>query len=48
MGKKSPSAPAAPDPVAVSQAQGAANADTARLQGRMNNPNISGPLEARR
>ena len=32
----SPSAPAAPNPAALAAAQGAANAETARLQGRMN------------
>jgi hypothetical protein len=36
MGKKSPSPPPAPDPMATAQAQGQVNADTARLQGRMN------------
>jgi len=36
MSKKSPSPPPAPDPVATAQAQGQINADTARLQGRMN------------
>ena len=36
MSSKTPSAPPAPDPMATAQAQGAVNADTARLQGRMN------------
>ena len=36
MGKSSPSPPPAPDPVATATAQGVINADTARLQGRMN------------
>jgi hypothetical protein len=37
MGKPSP--PKAPDPVAMANAQGAANADTARLQAQLNNVN---------
>jgi len=44
MGKSSPSAPPAPDYAGAAQAQGAANVETARVQGRMNNPNIVGPL----
>ena len=44
MGKDSPAPPAAPDYTGAAVAQGAANEATARLQGRMNNPNISGPL----
>lgn len=36
MGKSAPKAPAAPDPVALANAQSASNAETARLQGRMN------------
>ena len=44
MGKSSPSAPAAPDYAAAATAQGVANEATARLQGRMNNPNVIGPL----
>ena len=44
MGKDSPAPPAAPDYAGAATAQGAANVETARLQGRMNNPNISGPL----
>jgi len=44
MGKDSPSPPAVPDYPGAAQAQGVANEATARLQGRMNNPNISGPL----
>jgi hypothetical protein len=43
-GKGGGSPPAAPDPVATAQAQGAANVETARVQGRMNNPNIYNPL----
>lgn len=39
-----PAAPPAPDYAGAAQAQGAANVDTARLQGQMNNPNIFGPL----
>jgi len=45
MGKSSaPAAPAPPDYAGAAAAQGAANEATARIQGRMNNPNISGPL----
>lgn len=44
MGKDSPSPPAVPDYPGAAQAQGVANEATARLQGRMNNPNIIGPL----
>ena len=44
MGKDSPSPPAAPDYAGAAQAQGAANVDTARLQGKISNPNIIGPL----
>lgn len=45
MGKSSaPAAPATPDYAGAAVAQGAANEATARIQGRMNNPNISGPL----
>ena len=44
MGKSSPAAPLPPDYAGAAQAQGAANVETARLQGRMNNPNIVGPL----
>ena len=36
MGKSSPSPPPPPDPIATATAQGVINADTARLQGRMN------------
>ena len=44
MGKSSPSPPPAPDYAGAAAAQGAANVETARLQGRINNPNIIGPL----
>lgn len=44
MGKDSPAPPAAPDYAGAATAQGAANVETARLQGQMNNPNIIGPL----
>ena len=44
MGKSSPSAPPPPDYAGAAVAQGAANEATARLQGRMNNPNVIGPL----
>lgn len=43
MGKKTPSAPAAPDPVATANAQAAANAETARVQQTMNMINEYGP-----
>lgn len=39
-----PSPPPAPDYAAAAREQGAANVDTARVQGKMNNPNIYGPL----
>lgn len=41
--KDSPSAPPAPDYAGAASAQGAANVETARTQGRMNNPNIYTP-----
>ena len=44
MGKDAPAAPAPPDYAGAATAQGAANEATARLQGRINNPNIIGPL----
>ena len=44
MGKSSPSPPAPPDYAGAAAAQGAANVDTARLQGRISNPNVYGPL----
>jgi len=44
MGKSSPSAPAPPDYAGAAAAQGAANLETAKAQGRMNNPNVVGPL----
>ena len=44
MGKSSPSPPPPPDYAGAARAQGAANEATARLQGRISNPNISGPL----
>lgn len=44
MGKSSPSAPPPPDYAGAAVAQGAANEATARLQGRMSNPNVIGPL----
>ena len=45
MGKsKAPAPPPAPDFRAAAVEQGAANIETARLQGRLNNPNIIGPL----
>lgn len=39
MGKKSPSVPAAPDPVATAQAQGQMNVETARTNARLNRVN---------
>jgi len=39
-----PQAPATPDYTGAAVAQGAANVDAARVAGRMNNPNIVGPL----
>ena len=44
MGKSSPSPPPAPDYSGAAREQGAANVETARLQGRMSNPNIVSPL----
>lgn len=41
--KDSPSPPPAPDYRGAAQAQGAANVETARAQGRMNNPNVTTP-----
>lgn len=43
MGCCSPSAPPAPDYAGAATAQGAANAEAARIQGRMNNPNYRNP-----
>ena len=45
--KDSPSPPPAPDYVGAANAQGAANVDAARVQARMNNPNISNPYGQR-
>lgn len=44
MGKSSPSPPPPPDYAGAAREQGVANEATARLQGRLNNPNIIGPL----
>ncbi len=44
MGKSSPSPPPVPDYVGAAREQGAQNVETARLQGRINNPNIYSPL----
>lgn len=44
MGKDAPAPPTPPDYTGAAVAQGTANEATARLQGRINNPNISGPL----
>ena len=43
MSKDSPSAPAPPDPVAVAQAQLAANKEAALVTARLNNPNTVNP-----
>jgi hypothetical protein len=43
MGKKSPKAPPAPDPVAISNAQTASNIATAQEQQRLNMVNTTGP-----
>tara|TARA_R110000823_G_scaffold21207_3_gene64129 strand:+ start:29 stop:931 length:903 start_codon:yes stop_codon:yes gene_type:complete len=44
MGKSAPPAPAAPDYAGAAREQGAANVETARLQGKISNPNIISPL----
>jgi hypothetical protein len=44
LGKDQPSAPAMPDYTGAAQAQGAANVETARLQGKISNPNVFSPL----
>jgi len=41
----SPSAPAAPDYKGAATAQGAANVETARLEGRMNRPDVFSPYD---
>lgn len=43
MGKSSPSAPPAPDPIAVANAQGAANKETALTEAQLNRVNQYGP-----
>lgn len=43
-GSSAPPPPPAPDYAGAAQAQGAANVETARVQGRMSNPNIISPL----
>lgn len=43
-GKEQPAPPPIPDYTGAAQAQGAANVETARTQGRISNPNIYGPL----
>ena len=43
-GSSAPPPPPTPDYAGAAQAQGAANVETARLQGRMSNPNIISPL----
>ena len=44
MGKDSPSPPATPNYEGAAREQGAANVDAVRLGGRINNPNVIGPL----
>lgn len=44
LSSKKPKAPEAPDYTGAAQAQGQANLEAARLQARLANPNISGPL----
>jgi len=44
MGKSAPSPPPAPDYAGAAREQGAANVETARLQGKISNPNIISPL----
>jgi hypothetical protein len=44
MGKSSPSPPPPPDYAGAAREQGVANVETARVQGRISNPNIYGPL----
>ena len=48
LSSKKPSAPATPDYTGAAQAQGQANLEAARLQARLSNPNISGPLGGQR
>ena len=43
MGKSAPTPPATPDYAAAATAQGAANVDTARVQSKLNNPNMYTP-----
>lgn len=43
-GSSAPPPPPAPDYAGAAAAQGAANVETARVQGRMGNPNIISPL----
>jgi hypothetical protein len=44
LSQKKPSAPPPPDYTGAAQAQGQANLEAARLQARLSNPNIAGPL----
>lgn len=48
LASKKPAAPPAPDYAAAAQAQGQANIEAARLQARLSNPNIQGPLGGQR
>ena len=43
-----PKPPAAPDYAGAAQAQGAANVETARLEGRMNRPDVVSPYDITR
>ena len=45
--KSAPQAPQAPDYAGAAQAQGSANIDAARVQGKLNNPNITNPYGQR-
>ena len=44
MGKSAPSPPPPPDYAGAAREQGAANVETARIQGKLNNPNVYSPL----
>jgi len=48
LSQKKPSAPPPPDYTGAAQAQGQANLEAARLQARLSNPNIAGPLGGQR
>lgn len=48
LSQKKPSAPPPPDYTGAAQLQGQANLEAARLQARLSNPNIAGPLGGQR